>query len=341
MKAGTEYELLIEQMYRQLEPNAIVTHDDHIYDAQAKTKRQIDVSIKYRFADVNHLIVVEVKDYKHKANISVVDSFQQVIEDVNANKGILICSKGFSKTAINKAESYGIDCLTVHSALNKNWETLLKIPVKKVTYEFTLKSDFILNIAHKAGKKVKMINDTFSYDGINIIDTTDIISDHILKKKNWKEIKKAKDIRLDLKSINLYHSFDNEMLPIVGGFIEIKYLKSHINKFYIEPKNYIYSSDQINHTNKLHNLTITQETLDLIANNEYENIKDINEPTIITATVLKFSNGMYQMSFQFNIKGGIEGKFYIKDNKIMKIDDRTKSIIELENILKNNKNASS
>jgi ribosomal protein L18E len=192
MKAGKEYELLIEQLYSDLEPNAIVTHDDHIYDAQAKIKRQIDVSIKYQFAGVNNLIIVEVKDYKHKASISVVDQFQQVIEDVNANKGILICSKGFSKTAINKAKSYGIECLTVHSALNKKWETLLKIPVRKVIHEFTLNCDVMLNIAHKVGEKVKFLNDTFSYDGLNIVSSSEIILEHIINKKDWTYIKKSK-----------------------------------------------------------------------------------------------------------------------------------------------------
>jgi hypothetical protein len=336
MKAGKEYELLIEQLYRDLEPNAIITYDDHIYDAQAKIKRQIDVSIKYQFAGVSHLIIIEVKDYKHKADISVVDKFQQVIEDVNANKGILICSKGFSKTALNKAKSYGIECLTVHSALNKKWETLVKIPVKKLIHEFSLKDSFVLNIAHKAGKKVKMLPDTFSYDGINIINSTDIIIDHIIKKMGWNYIKKRKTIKLDLKNLNIYHYFDDEMLLIEKGFFEINYLKSSIKKFYIEPTNYLYSSDQINKTNKLHNLTISQETLDDILHKN-ENNKEINEPEIITATLFKFNDNSYRMNFGFNVKGGIEGNFFVKGNELMEINDRNKSILELENLLKSKK----
>jgi hypothetical protein len=334
MKAGKEYELLIEQLYRNLEPNAIITHDDHIFDAQAKIKRQIDVSIKYQFAGVNNLIIIEVKDYKQKADISVVDKFQQVIEDVNANKGILICSKGFSKTALNKSKSYGIECLTVHSALNKKWETLLKIPVRKVIHEFSLKDNIVLNIAHKAGKKVKLMADTFSYDGINVVSSSEIILDNVINKMGWNYIKKAKRIKLDLKSLKLYHAFNDEMLLIENGYLEISYLKSSIKKFYIEPTNYIYSSDQINQTNKLHNLTISQHTLDSIQNNQYENNKDINEPAIITATLFKFNKNSY-MDFGFNVNGLlIEGAFFVKGNKLLKVNDRNKSIVELENILK-------
>lgn len=333
MKAGKEYELLVEKLYKDLEPNAIITHDDHIYDTQAKIKRQIDVSIKYKFAGVNHLIIVEVKDYKHKADISVVDKFQQVIEDVNANKGILICSKGFSKTALTKAKNYGIECLTIYSALNKKWETILKIPVKKIEHQFSLKDDILLNIAHKAGKKVKMLPDTFSYDGINIISSSDIIIDHIINKMGWNYIKKKKKLKLDLKHLKIYHSFDDEMLLIEKGYLEINYLKSSVKKFYVEPTNYIYESDQINDTNKLHNLTISQETLEDIRNKN-ENNKDIVESPIITTTIFKFNENSYNMSFRFNVKGGIEGDFFIKGNKILDKNDRNKSIVELENILK-------
>lgn len=337
MKAGKEYELLVEKLYKDLEPNAIITHDDHIYDAQAKIKRQIDVSIKYQFAGVNHLIIIEVKDYKHKADISVVDKFQKVIEDVNANKGILICSKGFSKTALTKAKNYGVECLTIHSALNKKWETILKIPVKKVTHQFSVKDNVILKIAHKAGKKVQFLADTFSYDGINIVSSSDIILDQIINKMGWNYIKKKKSIKLDLKSLNIYHSFDDEMLPIEKGYFEISYIKSSVKKFYIEPTNYIYESDQINDKKKLHNLTISKQTLDDIRNNN-ENNKDIIEPEIITATLFKFNENSFTMSFTFNVKGAIEGDWFYKGTKIMEVNDRNKSIVELENILKS-KNA--
>jgi hypothetical protein len=147
--------------------------------------------------------------------------------------------------------------------------------------------------------------------------------------------KKIKKIKLDLKTIGLYHSFDGEMLPIENGIIEISYLRSYIKEFYIEPTNYIYSSDQINHTSRLHDLTISQQTLDNILYNQYENNKDINEPAIITATLFKFNENLYSMNFSFNIKGGIVGDFFVKGNKLMEINDRNKSIVEMESVLKN------
>ena len=327
MKAGKEYELLIEKLYRELEPNAIVTHDDYIYDRQAQINRQIDVSIKYRFAGTNHLIIIQAKDYKHKANVTLVDQFQKVVEDVNANKGILICAKGFSKAALTKAKNYGIECLTIHSAINKKWETLLKVPVKMTTHEFSLDNSILLNIAHKAGTQVNLLGDTYSFDCKNLVGLTDIIDQHIFKKMNWLDIIKSKKIRLDLKKLNLFHSFDNEMLPIEEGHIEITFLKTKTKKFYIEPSNYIYSTDHLQETGQLHNLTISKDTIDKILFENFDNNKNIEEKPIVNCAKYLFNENMYHMNFEFLVKGGIEGRFYVKENKIMEINERNNSII--------------
>ena len=337
MKPGKEYELLIEKMYRDLEPNAIVKHDDQIYDDRAKITRQIDVSIRYQFAGLEHLIIVQAKDYKHSASIKVVDEFRTVIADVNANKGILICSKGFTKSAITKAKSYGIECLTVHSALKKHWETLLKIPVRQVIHDFDFEQDFILNIAHKAGQVVKLLRNTFSYDGQNIIDISDIILDNIINKMGWSYIKRSPSISIDLKKLGLYHSFGNEMLQVESGHIKIKYLRTKVKRFYITPTNYLYSTNHIIGQNKLHNLTITKEVLDNILYSENAHDNQLNDDPIIDVTSYNF-NKINFSTFSFSVPGVIDGKFYIKNNSIMDIDETSTDRVNLENFLKTNVN---
>ncbi|UFH32815.1 restriction endonuclease [Chryseobacterium sp. C-71] len=338
MKAGKEYELLIEQMYRSLEPNAEITHDDHIYDERAKISRQIDVSIKYQFAGTDHLIIVQAKDYKIKADIKVVDQFQQVIEDVNANKGILICSKGFSSAALNKAKSYGIECLTVYSALDKRWETILKIPVRKVVHEFSLNFEMSLDVAHRAGKETKMFIDTFSYDGLNVISLVDIIQDNIIDKMGWEYIKQSKNLKIDLKKLGLFHSLNDEMVHLNKGYLEIFYRKSSIKNFYVKPTNYIYASDHIKSTNKLHDLTIAHETLEEIITSDQENDKDLRENPIISVNVFRYMADdlcFTSSSFSLNFNGRITGDFILKGNKFIKNDERGQEILNLEDILRN------
>lgn len=318
-------------MYRSLEPNAEVTHDDHIYDDRAKITRQIDVSIKYKFAGMDHLIIVQAKDYKIKANVAVVDQFQTVIADTKANKGILICSKGFSESALTKAKSYGIECLTVHSALNKKWEKTLNVPVRKIVHEFSIKSDVWFKV--KAGT-LKIIENTYSYDGVNVIGLQNVIHDHIIDKMGWEYIKKTKNLRVDLKRLSLYHAFDLEMLPVIDGFIEISYLKSSVQNFHIVPEGYLYSTDQIRETNQLHDLTITAEMLESLAVKDFENDKEVKDKPQIIVTVFKFISGnatLGSVNYYFGLDMGIEGEIFIKGKTIMFDDDRTRAIVDLQN----------
>ena len=49
------------------------------------------------------MCVVECKHYAKKINVKIVDSFIGCLEDVGANKGIIVSEKGFTKAAINRA----------------------------------------------------------------------------------------------------------------------------------------------------------------------------------------------------------------------------------------------
>lgn len=67
-------------------------------------KRQIDVIVRQHNdgEDVN-MCVVECKHYAKKINVKIVDSLIGCLEDVGANKGIIVSEKGFTKAAINHA----------------------------------------------------------------------------------------------------------------------------------------------------------------------------------------------------------------------------------------------
>jgi hypothetical protein len=129
LKKGKEYELLIEKIYNDLEPNAKVKQDDYILGEDTGIVRQIDISIRSKVADTEMLIIVQAKDYKHKADVNVVGTFIAVIRDVRAQKGILICNQGFTKAAIKYAQKERIELYSAHSALSKKWELEIKIPV--------------------------------------------------------------------------------------------------------------------------------------------------------------------------------------------------------------------
>lgn len=86
--------------------NAELVKDAHIEGRYSRVKRQIDVLVRlYEGGKVFSTILVECKHYKQKINVKIVDSFIGCLEDVGADKGIIVSEKGFTKAAINRAHN--------------------------------------------------------------------------------------------------------------------------------------------------------------------------------------------------------------------------------------------
>lgn len=135
-----DYQQLAAAIYRDLSPGAVVTHDDHILGLSSGVKRQIDVSIRADICGHSILIVVQAKDLGRPADVNVVGEFKSVVDDVRASKGVLICSGGFSTTAIEYAKGLNIDLCTAHEAASRKWALDLRIPLLWIepTIEFVL-----------------------------------------------------------------------------------------------------------------------------------------------------------------------------------------------------------
>ena len=137
-----DYQQLAAAIYRDLSPGAVVTHDDHILGFTSGIKRQIDVSIRADLCGHAMLIVVQAKDLSRPADLNVVGEFKAVVDDVHASKGVLICSGGFTATAIEYAKGLSIDLCTVHEAASRKWSIDLRIPLLWVETTIDFELDF-------------------------------------------------------------------------------------------------------------------------------------------------------------------------------------------------------
>lgn len=124
-----DFEKLIARVYQTISPRALIKHNDSIQGKDSGIERQIDISIRFKEAGCDFLIIVQAKNYKHPADVNVVGEFATVIKDIRASKGVLVCNAGFTKGAQQLAISLGIDLCTAHDAEVKNWRTVLTIPV--------------------------------------------------------------------------------------------------------------------------------------------------------------------------------------------------------------------
>src|SRR5690606_3421231 len=154
MSKGKQYELLVEKLFKQLAPNAEIKQDDYILGKNSNTKRQIDVSIRFKNMGISYLTIIQAKDYSRPADIKVVDEFKSVIEDTLANKGILICSKGFTKKAKEYGKKVGIELLSIHEASNKNWQTIVYIRIKKTVHKIKLDAKLGIQFYNNTGKNL-------------------------------------------------------------------------------------------------------------------------------------------------------------------------------------------
>lgn len=124
-----DYQKLAASIYQELERNAVVTHDDKILGHSTGVTRQIDVSIRADVAGHTILVIVQAKHRRRPADVNVVGEFKAVVDDVRASKGVLICSAGFTKPALDYGQKVGIDLCTAHDATSRTWSLDLRIPV--------------------------------------------------------------------------------------------------------------------------------------------------------------------------------------------------------------------
>ncbi|MDX1300914.1 restriction endonuclease [Photobacterium sp.] len=71
----------------------------------SKCERQVDVLIDSRFEDgKERRIIVDAKRYKRAINVKDVESFEGMMRDCSASKGILVCPNGYSESAKRRAQ---------------------------------------------------------------------------------------------------------------------------------------------------------------------------------------------------------------------------------------------
>lgn len=95
------------------EPSFTIIPNTRITGLISNRKRQIDVLIDYRFEhDLRRRMIIDAKERKRPIDIKDVESFEGMMKDVGAQRGILICTNGYTKAAKSRAQKHiGIEIL--------------------------------------------------------------------------------------------------------------------------------------------------------------------------------------------------------------------------------------
>ena len=174
VKKWLDFERLIARIYKCISPNATVVHNDKIPGHKTGTDRQIDVSIRFREAGCDFLVIVQAKTNANPLDINAIGEFASVVEDVRATKGVLICNSGFTEKALVYARNIGIDLCSAHDAESKNWRTILKLPVVWVRLSTSIRCEMILELEHGDTISTEFLKWRFSgNDGRNAFSVWD------------------------------------------------------------------------------------------------------------------------------------------------------------------------
>ena len=127
-KASTDLEILVAKIQKQLAPKAEVLHNVMLKGRSSKINRQVDVLVREKIGQYEINIIIDCKDYAEPVDVKGVEEFDGLLRDVGAQKGVLVCPKGFTSTAKTRAEDLQIDLYSPIDTDPHKWQARVTIP---------------------------------------------------------------------------------------------------------------------------------------------------------------------------------------------------------------------
>ena len=124
-----DLEILVAKIQKQLAPDAEVIHNAKLDGRNSRQKRQIDVLVRQKIGQYEMMIVLDCKDYARPVDVKGVEEFHGLMDDVGANKGALVCPKGFTEAAKQRAAGWQIDLYSPIDTDAHKWQVRVTAPV--------------------------------------------------------------------------------------------------------------------------------------------------------------------------------------------------------------------
>lgn len=124
-----DLELLVAKIQAQLAPDAAVEHNVRLRGRRSGRSRQIDVLVKQKIGQYEMLIVLDCKDYAAPIDVTGVEAFHGLLEDVGAHRGALVCPKGFTAAAKTTAAALQIDLYSPVDSDPHKWQARVEAPI--------------------------------------------------------------------------------------------------------------------------------------------------------------------------------------------------------------------
>ena len=85
------------------------------------TLREVDILLERRLADVHVRLAIECRDRSRKSDVDWIDGLVGKLKNLQVDKVIAVCRRGFSKAATAKAKDNKIELRTLSQCLANEW----------------------------------------------------------------------------------------------------------------------------------------------------------------------------------------------------------------------------
>src|SRR5687767_2168412 len=99
----TDYENEVFETCKLYFTTARIRSDVKLPGRSAKIERQIDILIEENVGGNAIKIVIDCKLYNKKIDVKAVEAFISMVDDIGAEKGLMITEKGYSESALQRA----------------------------------------------------------------------------------------------------------------------------------------------------------------------------------------------------------------------------------------------
>lgn len=122
-RQGDDFHQLIEILEKVISgsPGIQIEAPKFLTDRVTGRAREHDIVLTYTYPNREVLVAIECRDRSRKIGVNQVEEFHQKCLDSGVSKGVIVTSKGFAGTAIEKARFYGIDCLSLAEVGQLDW----------------------------------------------------------------------------------------------------------------------------------------------------------------------------------------------------------------------------
>lgn len=128
-----KFEKTIAGIHKFAEMGARVVRDDHVTGRITKRRRQIDVSVRFTHGFSEYLLIVECKDYKHKVPVRDVEALRTKMQDVGADRAVMVTTVGYQAGAVETARAYNIELRTLAEEIG-DWVNVVRRQIIKVPF---------------------------------------------------------------------------------------------------------------------------------------------------------------------------------------------------------------